>query len=238
MLPLFRILFGGDRKGTNLLTQARDQFLEMLDQAIALLDDARPHLLDPDAPGELAERARSVDKSVNRIERNIRKLLVEHLAFDHADAAACLVLMSVAKDGERLVDHCRNLLELRAFLDEPIPERYADDIRALLDDGLAMLRKSRQAFADNDAQKAVELVEGEKPFIGRIKSVEDRLLDDGSLSPRQAVVASRALREIQRIYAHLGNIASTVIFPVHRIDFGKRRFVEDAKRELGLEEDG
>ena len=46
-------------------------------------------------------------------------------------------------------------------------------------------------------------------------------------------LTSRAFHIIQRMRAHLGNIASTVVFPVHQIDFAAQKFVNAAKQRLG-----
>ena len=236
MLQLLKALFAGEPPATGLLADATDRFLEMLDQAHDLLASAIPHLLDQSAPEELEQRARSVDKASNKAERDIRKMLIEHLSFSIHDGPACLVMMSVAKDGERLVDECRNLLESRQLLKQEAPEAYATELRSAAEEVAGILETTRRAFAENDADAALEVVEGEKPFIDRVQASYDKLLDDESLTPRQAVVISRAFRYVQRIRAHLANIASTVIFPVHRIDFAKRSFVKDAREELGKDE--
>ena len=113
-----------------------------------------------------------------------------------------------------------------------MPEKYVRELRAVTEEVTSILRITRQAFADNDESAALKLVEGEKPFIDRLQEVYDGLLDDNSLSGRQAIVLSRSFRYVQRIRAHLANIASTVVFPVHRIDFAKRSFVEDARKDI------
>jgi len=70
MFQLFRALLDSD-KHSELLKQARDEFLEILDSADALLEQALPQLLAADASGELLEQARSVDKASNRLVRSI-----------------------------------------------------------------------------------------------------------------------------------------------------------------------
>ncbi|MHC5068565.1 MAG: phosphate signaling complex PhoU family protein [Planctomycetota bacterium] len=232
MLNMIKALFESDGSSTNLIGDARDQVLTMLDQAGELLTAALPHLLDHDAPQALSDQARSVDKASNQAEREIRKMLVEHLAFSQSDGPVCLVLMSVAKDCERLIDECRNLLDLRELIQKPVPTAYADDLRELVGEVCEIMATTRGAFAADDQPAALTLVEGEKPFISRLTAIQDRILDDTDMDQRQAVVTSRAFRVTQRVRAHLANIASTVIFPIHRIDFAKRKYVEDARREI------
>ena len=70
-------------------------------------------------------QARDIDKASNTTERSIRKLLIETLSFERSDAPLCLILMSVAKDGERMIDECRNLIEVGDILgDHTMPESY------------------------------------------------------------------------------------------------------------------
>jgi len=56
------------------------------------------------------------DKQVNKLERSIRAQIVKHLTFRHeTNLAACLVLMSVVKDAERIGDYCKNIFEVGKF---------------------------------------------------------------------------------------------------------------------------
>lgn len=232
MLEVLRALFGFGRSQYSLVAQATRQFLEMLDLGQSLLEKTQPHLLDRNAGDHLLKEARDIDKSTNRLVRTVRKILIAHLAFNKQDASACLILMSVVKDAERLVDECRSLLELTTLVEDPVPEEYRKALSGHCSAVIDVLVNTRTAFAENDEVKALELVETEKPFIDSMKPVRDKILDDNNLNPRQAVVTSRAFQIIQRIRAHLGNIASTVVFPVHQIDFTRQKFVNAARQRL------
>ncbi|MCZ6619082.1 MAG: hypothetical protein O7E57_13220 [Gammaproteobacteria bacterium] len=232
MLEVLRALFGSARTQSSLVVQATGQFLEMLDNGRSLLEKAQPHLLVKDAGNNLLNEARDIDKSTNRLVRAVRKILIAHLAFNKQDASTCLILMSVVKDAERLVDECRSLLNLASLVVDPVPEEYRKALSENCTAVIEVLKSTRTAYADNDEAKALGLVETEKPFIESMKPVRDKILDDTDLNPRQAVVTASAFHTIQRIRAHLGNIASTVVFPVHQIDFTKQKFVNAAKQRL------
>jgi len=236
MLEFFKHLFGGSQP-SSLLEESIARFAGMLDLAEDLLTKARPHLLDPETPRELIDEARKIDKRSNALEREVRKLLVEHLSFRHSDGPACLVVMSVAKDGERLVDECRNLFDLAELLDGPLPERYARPLGERVEAVTGLVAQTRRAFTENDERAALEIAEGEKPFLAELKTSQDRILEDAELGPRQAVIASRAFRIVHRLRAHLANIASTVILPVHRIDFAKREYLAEVHERLDKEEE-
>lgn len=232
MLEIIKALFSSPKAEHPLIKVATDDFIEMLDLGVQMLEKLEPSIMDPSVSEVLLSEVRSIDKSTNKLERKVRKLLVEHLSFDNQAAPSCLILMSVVKDAERMVDECRNLLDLSLLLNKNLPDEYHQVIASKTSEIKSLLEKTRTAFSTHNEADALAIVEGEKPFIATLKPTSDKLLDDESLTSRQAIVASRALRIIQRIAAHVSNIASTVVFPVHQIDFAKRSFVEEAKNRI------
>ncbi len=124
MLEVLRALFGSSRRQYSLVAEATRHFLEMLDLGLSLLEKTQPHLLDKGVSETLLKEARDIDKSTNRLVRTVRKILIAHLAFNKQDASACLILMSVVKDAERLVDECRSLQNLATQIEDPVPDEY------------------------------------------------------------------------------------------------------------------
>ncbi|MFW5858943.1 MAG: hypothetical protein ACOCYP_02880 [Planctomycetota bacterium] len=230
MFEVLKALFGSD--GRTLLEEAWERFLSMLDAAADLLERGAPVVLAAEHDPELRDLARSTDKESNREEREIRKLLVEHLAFDPGHGIPCLVLMSVAKDAERMVDECRALLALDTELDEPVPEAYRSEVRERVQAVLEVLRRVRTVIAERDRAGALAVVEEEKPFNAAVAAVQKHILADAGIDLRRGVLTYQALAGIIRIRAHLGNIASAVVMPVHRIDFAKQRYVDEARQDL------
>ncbi len=227
MFELFKALIGTNKETKSLLYEANDQFCEMLDMAGELLETSIAHLGDEEDDNELLQQARSIDKESNRMVRRIRKMLVEHLSFSTTDAPPSLVLMSVAKDGERIVDLCRDLLSMYSAL----PSALTDEMKTALTDTITRIAETRSAFGDNNEEQALVLVENEKKEIEVLSAIETNVMASG-LSVAETVVACKALHCLGRIRSHLGNIASTVVFPIHRIDFVKRKFVEQAREEI------
>ena len=227
MFELFKTLLGAQSQYQNLLVQANAQFCEMLDLAGEVLEQ----LVQRDEPGNLADEARQADKASNRMERGIRKLLVEHLAFGQADAPACLVLMSVAKDGERIVDLVRDLVAVLPDCAESLRPRLIEQISNLRQ----QVASTRAAFATNNEPAALALVEGEKPDFASYDAIAEDVLKQDSLAPLQYARTWHCCEILERLRAHLGNIASTVVFPVHRIDFVKDKFIRDARKQLGID---
>ncbi|TVR45069.1 MAG: hypothetical protein EA402_05305 [Planctomycetota bacterium] len=236
MFDLFKsLLRRGAGADAGLLFTARAQIIDTLGQAQEVLAEAVAAIASGQ-PGEgLEQRARSADKASNKAERELRKILVEHLAFSQTDGPACLVMMSVGKDVERLVDECRNLADLAVALGADPLGKHRQDLAPLAQEVHDLLARTCKAFADNDEAEALSLVESEKPFIARCHELGDRIIADEGLGVRPAVLLSRSIHVLHRLRAHLANIASTVVFPVHRIDFAKRSYIEDARKELGID---
>ena len=93
-------------KGKDFLAQVFEEFKSMLDDAEIMFKTACGWLLDDvDEPG-LKQKIYDIDQKVNHMQKDIRKRIVEHLSLQPTvDVAACLVLMSVVKDAERLGDY-------------------------------------------------------------------------------------------------------------------------------------
>ncbi len=225
-------MFSEPGKAAEPLAEARRMFLEMLHLAEQLWSEVQPCQGPAGVSEERLAEARSADKNSNKLERSMRKLLVEHLAFNSQDAAPCLILMSVGKDGERVVDLCRDYLSLGLLLKGSLDDNFATDIQAAELIIAKELQRTQKAFAEHLEADALAIVEEEKAFIAQLHNIEIRLLNSSELSVQQVVMVDRALMNLSRIRAHLANIASTVVFPLHRIDFAKRSFVRDAKRDI------
>lgn len=235
MFGIFKALLGQSSEPSTLLLSARSQILETLDSAYTLLAEVRSALGNGSVENGLGQRARAVDKASNKAERELRKILVEHLSFSQTDGPLCLVMMSVGKDVERLVDECRNIADIVGTAGFTIAADYYDEFIALTTEVQTVLKRTRDAFATNDEAAALDLVESEKPFIARAHVLGDRILADPHFGVRNAVMLSRGIHILHRLRAHLANIASTVVFPVHRIDFAKRSYIDDARKELGVD---
>ncbi|TVR16370.1 MAG: hypothetical protein EA401_01495 [Planctomycetota bacterium] len=236
MFDLIKTLLGSGDDEHNLLLQARAQLLTSLDESKTLLGEIVESIPEATFADDLEQRARSVDKASNKAEREIRKLLVEHLSFRSFDVPAGLVMMSVAKDMERLVDEVRNLSEVGLALVADLDVTYRQRLHALAQEVFESMDRTCQAFRDNNEALALDLVEHEKPYIARVHELGDAVQADEGLGVKRAVLLSRGIHVLHRLRAHLSNIASTIVFPVHRIDFAKRSYVRQARQELGLDE--
>jgi phosphate uptake regulator len=162
------------------------------------------------------------DKKVNKAERRIRAQIVRHLALQpQANLAACLVLMSVVKDAERIGDYCKNIFEVGKFYTgEVTVERYFKPLERIRTQVEELFTTTKEAFNESDAEKARHVLTA----FGTLSKECDHLIRDllqqrDSIPTDEAVADSLLGRHMKRIGAHLSNIATAVVSPVHRIDF-------------------
>ncbi len=205
----------------DLLKQALDDFITMIDHVEAMFRCATETLFGARKCVDAREMIYKTDIKVNITEREIRKRLVEHLAVNpRGDAPACLILMSASKDVERAGDYCKNLLEVASMYRDRLTEsKYMDDLRELTDRVAATFGKTRKAFAEDDQVVGHEVIHEEIRIAKRSDAMVQKVASDDELNANQAVCLALAFRFLKRVNAHLGNVASSVVMPLHKIDY-------------------
>ena len=205
----------------DLVKQALENFLSMIDLVESTFGVAADALLGKTGITDAKEIIYKTDIKVNKTERDIRKDLVKHLAVNpRGDAPACLILMSASKDAERAGDYCKNLLEVAEMLREPMTSlKYADDVREMIGQVRAAFGKTRKAFAEDDQTLGHEVIVEEIQIAKRSDTMVEKIANDDSLNVNQAVCLALTFRFLKRVNAHLGNIASSVVMPLHKIDY-------------------
>ncbi len=175
---------------------------------------------------------RERDKAVNRGERDIRRMLLEHLTINpQGDASGCLAVMAMAKDAERLGDLARDVFKIGALLEGKVRElKYYDRIAAIQSKIAENLPRLERAIRDSDSDLTHEILDAYKSVKPDLKAINREILDD-ELPTREAVLTSRLVQTLARVNAHLGNTASGIIFPLQNIDFVSRGLRQEAAGE-------
>lgn len=136
-----------------------------------------------------------------------------------ADTNACLLLMSVVKDAERLGDYAKNLLEVAELLERPIDRdlfsRYFDGTDR---DVLALFNHARRAFIETDSDMASLAWDYEKRIAKGCDEIV-RKVAHSNLTVNEAVCFALIARYFKRITAHLVNVATSVILPLSDLDY-------------------
>jgi len=215
-------------KGKDFLSQVLEEFKSMLDDSELMFRSVCARLLDGKDEPDLKQSIYDIDKKVNVLQKDIRKRIVEHLALQPTvDVTACLVLMSVVKDAERLGDYAKNLFEITEFLEKPIDRalfsQYFDEVDK---DIISLFEQTRQAFIDTNVDMAASAWSHEKTIAKGCDEIVAKVAQSG-LSVNEAVCFALIARYFKRIVAHLVNIATSVILPLSDLDYFDERRVDD-----------
>ncbi|UCE49354.1 MAG: PhoU domain-containing protein [Phycisphaerales bacterium] len=100
-------------KGRHFLDEVYNEFRQMLEDAERMFVMVCDALLRNSNKPDLMQKIHDADKGINKLQREVRKRIIEHLTLQPAvDVSACLILMSLVKDGEG-----------RGLLQEPVRGR-------------------------------------------------------------------------------------------------------------------
>jgi phosphate uptake regulator len=201
------------------LNEQYKQFVEMLKIDHKLFSEVIDGFRGIVPLDELEDDVYQTDLKINKLERNIRKSLVTHLSISpERDVAGCLVLMSIVKDAERVGDFCKNLYEAAEFVKKPCSELfYCDKITRYTNFVDETFRSTIEAFQKEDDVLAAEILQDEIKWNRRFDQFIEELVES-ELPTREAVCTTLIARSLKRLQAHLSNIASSVVLPVHQID--------------------
>lgn len=207
-------------KGKDFLSQVLEEFRDMLEDSKCMFEAVCSRLLDSVEDPDLKKKIYEVDKKVNRLQKDIRKRIVEHLSLQPTiEVPACLLLMSVVKDAERLGDYCKNLYEVTELLEKPVDKAVFSKYFGDLDkDILNLFERTKEAFIEADKNKA----ESSWDYEHRVAIQCDRIVRQvakSNLSINEAVCFVLIARHFKRIVAHLANIATSVILPISDLDY-------------------
>ena len=161
------------------------------------------------------------DVKVNRMERTIRKQVVAHLSVgtNTPDLPYCLLLMSLVKDVERLGDYAKNLSEVADIHPGPLPEdEIVGELREIRAGVEEAFNASSQVFTKSDRERALALIRHGKDQAQRA----DRLLmriAQSSYDPGSTTALVLGARYYKRIGGHLLNVLSSVVMPLHKVDY-------------------
>ena len=209
-------------KGTDPLAEMIEQFASMLDAGKWMFERASEALLSQADPGELSDELYERDRQINAFEQSVREKIVTHLALGHqSDLSACLILMSVGKDAERIGDYAKNIFEIGRFyrreFDHP---EYSRPLAAICDDLLPMFDDVRKAFVEAHSDTARTVLETAGQATRKCDLLVQQLLTvRGTMPADEAVAYVLMARFYKRVAAHLGNIATSVVSPLPMLDY-------------------
>ena len=195
---------------------------EMLDAGRWMFDQAAEILMREADWQSISGLLYDRDKQINQTEQQIRERIVTHLATgNQADLAACLVLMSVVKDAERIGDYCKNIFEVGRFYRHAYEHReYREPLDQIQKSVSDLFEPTRDAFLNEDSDSAERILRESGSLSRQCDTIIQQLLSMERDFPADEAVAYVLLaRHYKRVVGHLGNIATSVVSPVPMLDF-------------------
>ncbi len=227
MFEKFSFLWKGDAP----LTDEYKVFDEMLRMDRDLFTRVVDAMRDGSDLKSIEESIYRGDIKINKLERKLRKQIVTHLSLNPGqEVVASLVLMSIVKDAERLGDHCKNLYESAVHWGRPLSElAFASKLSEFILYVTETFEATIKAFDTEDDTLAAEIIQDEVRWNKRFDTMIDELVSS-DVSTREAVCTTLFLRTLKRVQAHLSNIASSVVLPVHRLDHRPKHLREKKEK--------
>lgn len=168
----------------------------------------------------VGEEVRKSDRRVNKAERKVRKRLVVHTSVrgTKADLPRVLVSMSIIKDAERIGDEAKNIWDLA---DADVDLSHAEDLdwlTGLRDRTSRLIGECARIYQERDTKAARDLIPEMDEYLDEYDECVQAQIDSPG-TPHDAVPRALLCRYVKRITAHLMNILSSLVMPVHRLDY-------------------
>lgn len=217
------------------LRKMRTEFGQMLDAGKHTFDTAANAFLGGTDLEVIRQDLFKTDKRINKAERQIRRDLVVHASVHgEADFPACLVLMSIVKDAERLGDYAKNVFDLA----ETAPEKPSGEHRERLIDLKSkvseIFSRCREVFDAEEEDPTKELIRDAHVIEDLCDEAIHKLIHGGNGEGIMGPTYVLAYRYFKRITSHLRNIASSIVQPLHKLDFTSK-IVKKMEEEDALE---
>lgn len=220
-------------RGKDPLKGMHADLLSMIDKGREMFQAAWEEALAGRVRPDTRDRVLQTDKDVNKSERSIRRRLAEHLVIQSGtDVPACLVLMSIVKDAERVGDYCKEIMDAAAMEAEPLSRCGCfEEFKSAYTDVLSMFIHTKEALANSDKALAERVMLTERDVGRRCDALLECLLAEGGPC-RVGVPRALIVQYLRRMAAHLSNMASSLVMPLHKLDY------HDEKWLAGDGEDG
>jgi phosphate transport system protein len=191
-------------------------FEQMLEDGRHIFDAASNALLGGTDPEAIRADLFATDDRINRTEQQIRRQIVVHGTVHGAQSfPALLVLMSVAKDAERIGDYAKNIFDLAIFHPDfggDEEERKLIDLKDQISDLVGRARELYEAQDDDGARRF--LAESD-----RIQDLCDANLERALSAPENTAGRALAYRYFKRVTSHAANVVTSLVMPLDKLDF-------------------
>ena len=197
----------------------------MLDDANWMFDKVADVMARQQNPDELVDELYAKDRQINQSEQALREKLATHLSLgNEGDLPACLVLMSIVKDVERVGDYCKNIFEVARFSSLSFSHKeFAEPLAEISRSVAGLFVPTRDAFVKTDRDIARRVLTDAGALSKQCDLMVKQLLNLSPGFPADEAVAYALLaRYYKRVEGHLSNVATSVVSPLPMLDFRKK----------------
>jgi phosphate transport system protein len=216
--------------GQSTIEEVEQTLVEMMCNAHEVYEEAMGAVFGGGKSKETKKSVKKTDKEINVAQQEVRRALVMHASVNPTtDLADTLAYMSVVKDVERVGDYSKNLYDLAKYgADFTTSEDYS--YLAEYRDRVGQLMKdAADVFQARDEEAAQQLINKADSFLdGYDENVKLAFNSEGPAS--DAVARALYFRFLKRITAHVMNLMTALVAPIHRLDYydeAKEDRVED-----------
>lgn len=209
-------------RGSDPLRATLKMFTGMISDSRWMYDNVLDVYTGKIEPQDLEADLYARDNGINATERTIRRRLVEYSSITQKpDFGACLVLMSVAKDAERIGDYIKNMFEIAVHIRTSAERNPDTDLEAhqLRSQLLPLFDATSESFLASNREMAQQTLESARAIARDAEEMVWQIAERDDLPVKAAVFHAVSARHVKRIASHLGNIATAVVQPVDWLDY-------------------
>ncbi len=206
----------------NLLNDAWGESFQMLQIDQEMFLEAVRVLRETDGATESAGILR-MDAKVDAYEQEVRRKLMTHCSVQGpSEMPQSMVLVTLVIDLERIGDYVKNIVNLAVNHPRRLEGGHLEgDLRRVEEAVKHNFVRTRECLDPPDEELASEILE-ETKWISRV--CDDSLMslvkeEEAGIASGQAVSLALYFRWLKRINSHLGDIATSVVYPFDRIGF-------------------
>lgn len=210
------------RSYTEELNTLTGQIGKMGGHAEAILGDSVMALARRDS--DLAMRAIEADRKVDGLDAEIENEVIRLLALRQPlanDLRAIVSALKIAQSLERIADHAKNGAKRTLIINRATPMEHTRSIVRLYDVAREMLRGVLDAYADHDAQKAIQVRDRDEDldllYDGYFRECLTYMMEDS-----RAITPSTHLLFIAKNLERIGDQCTNIAENVYYIETGER----------------
>lgn len=207
------------------VSRMKSTFLEALKLSHELTEVAGVHFFERPPSHEDVVAVHERDVELNKLQRRLRKQVIAHvtLSSSRRDAQHALMWMSLIKDVERIGDYSKNLVEVYELGGSPLPDdEVAAELRGIREVAEEVSRAAGAVMERSDSARAQELIRRGRESKRRCDPLVRRIAQ-GPYDAGTTTTLVLGTRFYKRIQSHLQNVLTSVVMPLHKLDYYDER---------------